>query len=85
MNKYNITANKNYGQNFLVDETALETIVETSNISKEDLVIEIGPGLGTLTSLLLENSGKVICIELDKKMIQILNDRFKITNIFNTI
>lgn len=85
MNKYNITANKNYGQNFLVDETALETIVETSNISKEDLVIEIGPGLGTLTSLLLENSGKVICIELDKKMIQILNDRFKIYNNFELI
>lgn len=85
MNKYNITANKNYGQNFLIDENALETIVETSNISKEDLIIEIGPGLGTLTSLLLENAGKVICIELDKKMIQILNDRFKIYNNFELI
>ena len=76
MKKYNIKANKNLGQNFLISEEVVKTIVESSEISKEDLVIEIGPGLGTLTKYLLEKAGKVICIELDNKMINILNDRF---------
>ena len=78
MNKYNITANKNFGQNFLIDENVVENIVMYSEVNKNDLVIEIGPGLGTLTSLLLEKAGKVICIELDKKMLEILNDRFSL-------
>lgn len=85
MKKYNITANKNYGQNFLIDEDAVNSIVESANISKDDLVIEIGPGLGTLTSALLEKAGKVICIELDKKMIDILQDRFSLYNNFELI
>ena len=85
MKKYNITANKNYGQNFLIDEDAVNSIVESANISKGDLVIEIGPGLGTLTSALLEKAGKVICIELDKKMIDILQDRFSLYNNFELI
>lgn len=76
MKKYEITANKQLGQNFLIDENVLDTIVNTSDLTKEDLVIEIGPGLGTLTSKLLEKAGKVICIELDKRMITILKDRF---------
>ena len=63
MNKYNITANKSYGQNFLIDENIVSGIVEKAEVSKKDLVIEIGPGLGTLTSFLLERAGKVICIE----------------------
>ncbi len=76
MKKYNISANKSLGQNFLIDEEVLDKIVECSNINEKDLVIEIGPGLGTLTSKLLEKAGKVIAIELDEKMIKILNDRF---------
>ena len=76
MKKYNISANKSLGQNFLIDENVVRTIVEASNVSKEDLVIEIGPGLGTLTKELLENAKKVICIELDNRMIKILNERF---------
>ena len=76
MKKYNISANKKLGQNFLIDRNVVEGIVETANISKDDLVIEIGPGLGTLTSYLLEKAGKVICIELDDRMIKILEDRF---------
>ncbi len=76
MNKYHITANKSLGQNFLIEEVVVEKIVESSNIKKDDLVIEIGPGLGTLTKELLEKAGKVICIELDTKMLQILEDRF---------
>lgn len=76
MKKYNITASKALGQNFLIDEDVIRNTVSYANISKDDLVIEIGPGLGTLTNELLQNAGKVICVELDKKMIGILKDRF---------
>ena len=85
MDKYNIKANKSLGQNFLINENVVETIVESSNITKEDLVIEIGPGLGTLTKYLLEKAKKVICVELDKKMIGILEDRFKLYDSFELI
>ena len=76
MKKYNITANKSLGQNFLVDDESIEKIVEASDLTTDDLVIEIGPGLGTLTQKLLEKAKKVIAIELDKKMIKVLQDRF---------
>lgn len=76
MKKYGITANKKLGQNFLIDENVIEQIANASKITEEDLVIEIGPGLGTLTAKLLEKAGKVICIELDNRMIEILKDRF---------
>ncbi len=85
MKKYNIKANKNLGQNFLISEEVVKTIVNSSEISKEDLVIEIGPGLGTLTKYLLEQAGKVICIELDNKMINILKDRFILYDNFEII
>ena len=85
MKKYNIKANKNLGQNFLINEEVVNNIVGCSNIEKEDLVIEIGPGLGTLTKYLLEKAGKVICIELDTKMLQILEDRFSLYNNFELI
>ncbi len=78
MKKYNITANKSLGQNFLIDDDIVENIVKSAKIEKEDLAIEIGPGLGTLTNELLKYAGKVICVELDKKMIQILEDRFRL-------
>ena len=76
--KYKIKANKNLGQNFLIDDSALQDIVDGANIKENDLVIEIGPGLGSLTNLLLEKAKKVICIELDKKMVKILKERFSI-------
>ena len=85
MKKYNIKANKNLGQNFLINEEVVKNIVECSKIEKEDLVIEIGPGLGTLTKYLLEKAGKVICIELDTKMLQILEDRFSLYDNFELI
>ena len=85
MKKYGITANKKLGQNFLIDDKAIDAIVDSSKISKEDLVIEIGPGLGTLTKPLLESAGKVICIELDTRMIEILEDRFKLYDNFSVI
>lgn len=76
MKKYNITASKSLGQNFLIDDQIIDNTIISANIGKDDLVIEIGPGLGTLTNKLLQNAGKVICIELDKKMIEILKERF---------
>ena len=73
MKKYGIKANKDLGQNFLINNEVVENIIKASDISKDDLIIEIGPGLGTLTKELIEKAGKVICIELDKKMIKISN------------
>ena len=85
MNKYHIRANKKLGQNFLISDTAVQEIIKNSQISNEDLVIEIGPGLGTLTKELLEKACKVICIELDNNMINILKDRFKLYKNFELI
>ena len=85
MDKYHISANKNLGQNFLIDDEIVLGIVNVANISKDDLVIEIGPGLGTLTKELLERAGQVTCIELDKRMIEILQDRFSMYNNFELI
>ena len=85
LKKYNISANKKLGQNFLIDDETVNGIIEAADIKKEDLVIEIGPGLGTLTKFLLEEAGKVFCIELDTRMIEILNDRFKLYSNFKLI
>ena len=85
LKKYNIRANKKLGQNFLIDDDAINKIVSSAKINKDDLVIEIGPGLGTLTSKLLEKARRVIAIELDEKMIKILTDRFKLYNNFTLI
>lgn len=85
MDKYHITANKNLGQNFLIDDDTVSGIVDAANVSKDDLIIEIGPGFGTLTKELLDRAGKVICIELDKRMIEILNDRFSMYDNFKVL
>lgn len=85
MKKYGIYANKKLGQNFLIDENVVSTIVDKSCISKEDFIIEIGPGLGTLTSHLIEKAGKVTAIELDERMVKILKDRFFIKDNFQII
>ena len=78
MNKYDVHPNKRLGQNFLFDEQSLQTIAQ--DVTEEDTVIEIGPGLGTLTAILAEKANKVIAIELDSKMVSILKDRFKLYN-----
>lgn len=77
MKQFNIRANKNLGQNFLINQEVLDNIIEKSEIIEDDMVIEIGPGLGTLTNELLKKAGKVICVELDSKMISILKERFR--------
>ena len=85
MKKYHVKANKSLGQNFLIDENVINKIVDCSEIKKEDCVIEIGPGLGTLTKELLEKAGEVVCVELDKKMIPILKDRFALYKNFELV
>lgn len=82
LKKYNISASKKLGQNFLVDDSVIESIIESAEVNKKDLIIEIGPGLGTLTSKLLERAGKVIAVELDDRMISILEERFKLYHNF---
>lgn len=77
MLQYGIYASKNLGQNFLINEYLIEKIIDEANITQKDLVIEIGPGLGNLTKHLLTRAGKVICIELDSRMVSILKQRFK--------
>ena len=78
MNKYDVHPNKRLGQNFLFDEQSLQTTAQ--DVTKEDTVIEIGPGLGTLTAILAEKANKVIAVELDAKMVKILEERFKLYN-----
>lgn len=85
MNKYNVTANKGYGQNFLTDEYIVTSIIDNSNITKDDLVIEVGPGLGTLTKYLIESAGHTISVELDPKMITVLEDRFSLYDNFTLL
>lgn len=85
LKKYNIKANKSLGQNFLINDEVIEKTINAANITKQDLVIEIGPGLGTLTSLLLEKAKKVIAIELDNRMVKILEERFNLYSNFEII
>ena len=77
MNKFNIVANKRFGQNFLIDDNILQGIVDVADVEENDLVIEIGPGLGNLTEYLLERAKYVLLVEIDPKMIEVLQDRFK--------
>lgn len=70
-------AKKGFGQNFLIDDNILESIVNAGQVGEDDIVIEIGPGLGNLTEYLLEKAKSVIAFEIDPDMINILNSRFE--------
>ena len=85
MRKFGIVANKRYGQNFLIDDNILENIVVAADITAEDLVIEIGPGLGNLTEYILSKARYAILVEIDFKMIDVLEDRFKDYNNYSLI
>lgn len=74
LKKYGFSFQKKFGQNFLIDSNILERIVENAGVTKDDLVIEIGPGIGTLTQHLCEHARKVVAVEIDKKLIPILED-----------
>lgn len=77
LEKHNFTFSKSLGQNFLVDGNILRKICEEGNISKEDNILEIGPGVGTLTEELSLRAKKVVAIELDDKLIPVLNDTLR--------
>lgn len=74
LKKYNFNFQKKYGQNFLIDTHILEKIIAASGITKEDCVLEIGPGIGTMTQYLAENAREVVAVEIDKALIPILAD-----------
>ena len=74
LKKYDFTFQKKFGQNFLIDTHVLEKIVDAADIGKEDLVLEIGPGIGTVTQYLCEAARQVIAVEIDRKLIKILKD-----------
>ncbi|MBE5969287.1 MAG: 16S rRNA (adenine(1518)-N(6)/adenine(1519)-N(6))-dimethyltransferase RsmA [Lachnospiraceae bacterium] len=74
LKKYGFSFQKKFGQNFLIDNNILEKIVENAGVTKDDLVIEIGPGIGTLTQHLCEHAREVVAVEIDKKLIPILKD-----------
>lgn len=75
--KYRFTFTKSLGQNFLVDSGVVRDIIEGSGITKEDHVIEIGPGVGSLTRALLQAAGHVTAVEIDDKLIPILKEELK--------
>ena len=74
LQRYNFSFQKKFGQNFLIDPHVLDKIITAAQISKEDTVLEIGPGIGTMTQYLAETAGKVIAVEIDKNLIPILTD-----------
>ncbi|MDO4614453.1 MAG: 16S rRNA (adenine(1518)-N(6)/adenine(1519)-N(6))-dimethyltransferase RsmA [Lachnospiraceae bacterium] len=74
LNKYGFSFRKKYGQNFLIDESVLEDTVDAAEIGPEDVVLEIGPGIGTLTQYLACAAAKVIAVEIDDALLPILDD-----------
>ena len=74
LQKYNFSFQKKFGQNFLIDTHVLDKIIRAADINKEDMVLEIGPGIGTMTQFLAETAGKVVAVEIDKNLIPILED-----------
>ena len=74
LQKYNFTFQKKYGQNFLIDSHMLEKIMDAAEIGKDDCVVEIGPGIGTMTQYLAERAGEVVAVEIDKNLIPILTE-----------
>ena len=83
LNRYGITLNKNLGQNYLIDRNKRDQIINFANLTKEDVVLEIGTGIGTLTIELAKKAGKVIAIEQDTKIANILSERLKEEKIDN--
>ena len=81
LKEHNLIAKKGYGQNFLINYEVIKTIVEKSMINEDTLVIEIGPGLGALTQELVKVSKQVIAIEIDKKMVEVLNENINVDNL----
>lgn len=81
LDKHNLRARKSLGQNFLIDPHVLGKIIRAANITKQDTVLEIGPGLGSLTQELLDHAGHVIAVELDKNLAQILKETLPLAEV----
>ena len=77
LNKNNFSFKKKFGQNFIIDENIIKNIVEKSNVDKDTLVIEIGPGAGSLTNILALKAKNVLCYEIDETLKEILSDNLK--------
>ena len=77
LQKYHFVFQKRFGQNFLIDEHVLEKIIESSGITKDDFILEIGPGIGTMTQYLAEAAREVAAVEIDSSLIPILKDTLK--------
>ena len=74
IHKYQFDFRKKFGQNFLIDNSILDKIIEAADITREDCVLEIGPGIGTMTQRLAEEAGEVVAVEIDKNLIPILDE-----------
>lgn len=74
LGRYNMSAKKKFGQNFLIDRKVLEGIVEAAGVTDSDCVLEIGPGIGSLTQYLAEAAAQVVAVEIDRSLIPVLND-----------
>ena len=74
LEKYGIKARKKYGQNFLIDANVIKRIIDASSITKEDCVLEIGPGIGSMTQLLSRAAGRVVCVEIDESLQPVLDE-----------
>ena len=74
LQKYNFVFQKKFGQNFLIDTHVLDKIIRSAEITKDDFVLEIGPGIGTMTQYLACSAGKVVAVEIDRALIPILED-----------
>ncbi len=74
LQKHNFQFRKKFGQNFLIDPRVLEKIVDAAQVTEEDFVLEIGPGIGTMTQYLCERAGRVLAVEIDKNLIPILEE-----------
>ena len=85
MRKYNLDFKKKFGQNFLTSEEILDEVISKANISKDDIILEIGPGIGTLTAKLLETGAEVISVEVDLELVKPLKDRFFMYDNFTII
>ena len=77
LQKYHFTFQKKFGQNFLIDTHVLDKIIRSAEITKEDMVLEIGPGIGTMTQYLAEAAGNVVAVEIDRNLIPILSETLK--------
>ena len=74
LEKYGIRARKKYGQNFLIDANVIRGIIDAAQITQDDCVLEIGPGIGSMTQLLSEAAGKVVCVEIDESLRPVLEE-----------